>query len=410
MARIRQTFDDTMLDDVPDAVAQALAACPAFERIKPGARLAVTVGSRGIASLPAIVRAIVDALKSRGANPFIVPAMGSHGGATAEGQLTLVNDLGVTEESAGCPILSSMEVVKVGELEDGFPVYMDKYAYESDGVVVFNRIKPHNAFRARHESGLLKMLAIGLGKHYGAESTHTLGFGHMGSLIEEMSRKLLATNKIMLGVATIENAYDQTQEIVACGPEDMVQTDGEGLQRAFKNMPRLLFDKLDLLICDEIGKEFSGGGMDGNIIGRYSTPFITGGPDITRIVALRLSAKSHGNANGMGLADVIPESFLKDVDLFQVYTNSITSGATPSARTPMHLATEALAIKAGLKTGYAADTSQALVMRIPNTLHLGECFISEALLPLAVQTPGVTVLGEARPMAFDATGRLVDAY
>ncbi len=410
MARIRQTFDDTRLDDVPAAVRQALAGCPAYQRIQPGARLAVTVGSRGIASLGAIVRAIVDALKERGAEPFIVPAMGSHGGATAEGQLSLVNELGVTEESAGCPILSSMEVVQVGQLADGFPVYMDKYAYESDGVVIFNRIKPHNAFRSRHESGLLKMLAIGLGKHHGAESTHTLGFGHMGRLIEEVGGELLNTNKIVLGVATIENAYDKAKEIVACGPEDMVQVDREGLKRAFGNMPRLLFDKLDLLICDEIGKEFSGGGMDGNIIGRYSTPFINGDPDITRIVALGLSKRSHGYANGMGLADVVPESFVKDVDLFQVYTNSITSGATPSARTPMHLATEELAIKAGLKTGYASDTTKALVMRIPNTLHLGECFISEALLPLAEKTEGVTVLGEARPMNFDAAGKLIDQY
>lgn len=410
MTRIKQTFDDTRLDDVPAAVRQALAGCPAYQRVQPGARLAVTVGSRGIASQGAIVRAIVDALKERGADPFIVPAMGSHGGATAEGQLSLVNELGVTEESAGCPIRSSMEVVKVGQLPDGFPVYMDKYAYESDGVVIFNRIKPHNAFRSRHESGLLKMLAIGLGKHHGAESTHSMGFGHMGRLIEEVSGVLLKTGKIVLGVGTIENAYDKAKEIVACGPENIVDVDREGLKRAFDNMPRLLFDKLDLLICDEIGKEYSGGGMDGNIIGRYSTPFISGGPDITRIVALAVSKKSHGNANGMGLADVVPESFAKDVDLFQVYTNAITSGATPSARMPMHLATEELAIKAGLKTGYAPDGTQALVMRIPNTLHLGECFISEALLPLAAKTQGVTVLGDAKPMTFDAEGKLIDQY
>ena len=410
MVRIRQSFDDTRMTDVAGGVRKALHDCPAYHSIKPGAKLALTVGSRGIASLDVIVRAIVDALKERGAEPFIVPAMGSHGGATAEGQLELVNELGITEESAGCPIRSSMEVVQVGRLTDGFPVYMDKYAYEADGVVVYNRIKPHNAFRHRHESGIMKMLAIGLGKHHGAESTHSMGFGHMGRLIEEVGAALLATGKVVLGVGSIENAYDKVKEIVACGPNDFAMTDREGLKRASANMPRLLFDKMDLLICDAIGKEYSGGGMDGNIIGRYSTPFISGGPDITRVVALSLSPKSHGNATGMGLADVIPDSMVKDIDLFKVYTNCITSGATPSARIPMHLATEELAIKAGLKTGYEADTAQALVMRIPNTLHLGEAFISEAMLPIAMETKGVTILGDLKPMSFDAGGKLIDKY
>jgi len=410
MVRIRQSFDDTLMTDVAAGTRKALQNCPAYHAITPGAKLAVTVGSRGIASLGVIVRAIVDALKERGAKPFIVPAMGSHGGATAEGQLALVNALGVTEKNAGCPILSSMEVVQVAQLPDGFPVYMDKYAFEADGVVIFNRIKPHNAFRARHESGILKMLAIGLGKHHGAESTHTLGFGHMGRLIEEVGTALLTTGKVTLGIGSIENAYDKVKEIVVCGADDFITADREGLKRATANMPRLLFNKMDLLICDSIGKEYSGGGMDGNIIGRYSTPFITGGPDITRIVALGLSPKSHGNANGIGLADVIPDSMVKDVDLFQVYTNVITSGATPSARMPMHLATEELAIKAGLKTGYAADASQALVMRIPNTLHLGEVFISESMLSLANKTQGVTILSDPQPMSFNASGKLIDKY
>ncbi len=410
MVRIRQVFDDAKLEDVAGGVRAALAACPAYNAIRPGMKLALTVGSRGIASLPVIVRAIVDALKERGAEPFIVPAMGSHGVGTAEGQTEMLNELGVSEASAGCPIRSSMEVVEVGRLPDGFPVYMDKYAYNADGIVIFNRIKPHNAFRAKHESGLLKMLAIGLGKHMGAESSHMLGFGQLGRIIEEVSEVLLRTGKLTLGVGSIENAYDKVAEIVACGPEDFFRTDEEGLKRASANMPRLCVDKLDLLIVDAIGKEFSGGGMDGNITGRYSTPYISGGPTISKIVVLDLTDKSHGNASGMGLIDVIPKAMVGKIDLFKTYVNNITSKITASGRLPMHLDTEEMAIRCGLKTSDIGDYSGARVMRIQNTLHLGEAFISEALLPEVENHNGVRILGEPEPMRFDADGRLITPY
>jgi len=410
MVRIRQVFDDAKLENVAGGVRAALTACPAYNAIRPGMKLALTVGSRGIASLPVIVRAIVDALKERGAEPFIVPAMGSHGGGTAEGQQEMLNELGVSEESAGCPIHSSMDVVEVGRLSDGFPVYMDKYAYNADGIVIFNRIKPHNAFRAKHESGLLKMLAIGLGKHMGAESSHMMGFGHLARIIEEVSDALLKTGKLVLGVGSIENAYDKVAEIVACGPEDFFRVDAESLKRAAANMPRLCVDKLDLLIVDAIGKEFSGGGMDGNITGRYATQYISGGPTISKIVVLDLTDKSHGNATGMGLADVIPKAMVKKIDLFKTYVNNITAKVPVSGRLPMHLDTEEMVIRCGLKTCDATDYPNARVMRIQNTLHLGDAFISEALLPEVTNLKGVQILGKPEPMRFDANGRLITPY
>jgi hypothetical protein len=410
MARIRQSFNDAHVEDVPEAVRRALNACPAYAAVKPGMRLAVTVGSRGIASLPEIVATLVGALRARGAEPFIVPAMGSHGGGTAQGQTELLARLGVTESSAGCPIRSGMEVVRVGALADGFPVYMDRFAHEADGVVVFNRIKPHNAFRSRHESGLLKMLAIGLGKHKGAESSHSLGFGQLGRIIEEVSGVLLRTGKVVLGVGTIENAYDEVAEIAACGPPEMFDTDREGLKRAMANMPRLCVDRLDVLIVDMIGKEFSGGGMDGNIIGRYSTPYISGGPAVERVVALDLSDKSHGNGNGVGLADAVPKALVEKIDLPTTYINNITSKATPSGRIPITLDTEEAAIRCGLKTCSAPEGKKARVMRIPNTLHLDEAFVSEALLPEVGMLEHVTVLGEPGVMRFDASGKLAMPY
>jgi hypothetical protein len=410
MVRIRQVFDDAKLADVAAGVREALAACPAYNAVRPGMKLALTVGSRGVASLPVIVRAIVDALKERGAKPFIVPAMGSHGGGTAEGQREMLHELGVTENSAGCPIHSSMEVVEVGRLADGFPAYMDEYAYNADGVVVFNRIKPHNAFRARHESGLLKMLVIGLGKHKGAESAHMLGFGRMGLVLEEAGALLLKTGKPILGVGSIENAYDEVAEIVACGPEDFFRADEEGLKRASFNMPKLCVDTLDLLIVDAIGKEFSGGGMDGNITGRYPTPHISGGPVISKIVVLDLTDKSVGNAAGMGLADVIPKAMVGKIDLFKTYVNNITSKVTASGRLPLHLDTEEMVIRCGLKTSEAADYPNSRVMRIQNTLHLGEAFISEALSPELENRNDVQILGKPEPMSFGADGKLLDRY
>jgi len=410
MARIRQSFENAFIEDIHGAISRKFHSVPATRALLPGMKIAVTVGSRGIASLPEIVRSLVHLLHERGCKPFVVPAMGSHGGGTAEGQEALLAELGVSAGTVNCPVKSGMDVVQVGTLEDGFPVYMDRFAFEADGIVIFNRIKPHNAFRSRHESGLLKMLAIGLGKHKGAESSHGLGFGRLGGIIEEAADVLLRTGKIVLGVGSIENAYDMVSEIVLCGPQDIVSADREGLKLAKANMPRLCVDALDMLIVDMIGKEFSGGGMDGNITGRYSTSYITGGPSVERIVALDLSEKSHGNATGVGLADVVPRTLADKIDARIMYINNITAKAPASGRIPITMDTEETAIRCGVKISSAPDGKDARIMRIPNTLHIAEAFISEALLPEVGAMERVTILGKPEPMRFDAAGKLVMPY
>ena len=410
MVRIRQSFENSFIGDIHSAISRKFHSTPATQALLSGMKIAITVGSRGIASLPEIIRSLVHLLHERGCEPFVVPSMGSHGGGTAQGQEALLAELGVTAETVNCPVKSSMEVIQVGTLGDGFPVYMDKFAFEADGVVIFNRIKPHNAFRSRHESGLLKMLAIGLGKHKGAESSHSFGFGRLGGIIEEASDILLRTGKIVLGVGSIENAYDMVSAIVICGPQDMVSADREGLKLAKANMPRLCVDTLDMLIVDMIGKEFSGGGMDGNITGRYVTPYITGGPAVERIVALDLSEKSHGNAAGVGLADVVPRSLANKIDTRAMYINNITAKAPASGRIPITMATEEMAIRCGIKTSSVPDSKDARIMRIPNTLHIAEAFISEALLPEVGTMERVTILGRPEPMLFDATGKLIMPY
>ncbi|MDR1744612.1 MAG: DUF362 domain-containing protein, partial [Planctomycetota bacterium] len=260
VVRITQTFPAPKLPDPVASLRAAFAACPAAERIKPGQSIALTVGSRGIACLPELVRALVEAIALRGAKPFIVPAMGSHGGATGEGQKELIAGLGVTEESAGCPIRSGMEIVETGRLANGMPVSLDKDASEADGIIVFNRIKPHNSFRHAVESGLCKMLAIGLGKRQGAECCHSLGMTEIGPLIEAMAEAQLRNPRILMGIATLENAYDEIAEAAAFPAEELIAREKEAQIRAKANMPRLLLNPLDALVVDQSGKEFSGGG------------------------------------------------------------------------------------------------------------------------------------------------------
>lgn len=411
MVRLEQSFPDAAIPHAGSALRQAMERSPAMDTIQPGMRIALSVGSRGIDRLPELVRAMADTLRSKGALPFIVPAMGSHGGATAAGQLDILQRLGVTDESAGCPIYSSMETVQVGLLEDNVPVRMDVLAQEADGIVVFNRIKPHNAFRSKHESGLVKMLAIGLGKQSGADACHYLGFGHMGRLILEMAKVKLAQCPIVMGVGIIENAYDHLSHIVVTGRDDFIEQDAAGLVQAAAMMPRLPCDQLDLLIVDRIGKEFSGGGMDANITGRFPTRFITGGPDITTIVVLDLTEKSHGNANGIGLADVTTEALAARADRQSMYANALTSRVTTSARMPMIMPTEHAAIRAGAKVCCAPDAHRMRCLRIANTLHLNQVYASAALVPELTGLPHISLLDKTpRPMAFSSSGLLQDPW
>ena len=407
MVRVQQTFPAPRVNDVAETLRIELDKSGVLRRIKPGMKIAIAVGSRGVAEIPTIVRITVDALKQQGALPFIVPAMGSHGGATAEGQREVLANLGVTENSADCEIISSMEVVEIGRLNNGLPVYIDKYAYEADGIVVINRIKPHTAFRGVSESGLVKMITIGLGKQKGAESCHAYSFRYMGEHILAMAAISLARTSILFGVGTVENAYDQVAKIAVVPAEDILAADSQLLKEAKANMAKILFPQIDALVIDQIGKDISGDGMDPNITGRYPTPYASGGPEVSKIVVLDLTDKTHGNGNGMGTADFATRRLVGKVNFPMTYANGLTSTVVGPTHMPTVLESDYDAIRAAIKTCNARDLAKAKVVRIKNTLKLDEIMISESLLDLAKQTEGVTIIGEPEELQFDGEGNLL---
>ena len=409
MARVRQHFPAAPLSDAMTVLREQLRSPRISGRIGPGMRVAVAVGSRGMAEIPGIVRAVVDELKNRGAIPFIVPAMGSHGGATAQGQIDVLAGLGVTETSAGCPIRSSMDVVRLGTLENGLPVLLDRNAYEADGIVVINRVKAHNAFSGPVESGLCKMITIGLGKQKGAESCHVHGFRDMADVILEMTRAKLREERFLFAVGTVEDAYDRIAEIEAIPAEEILSADQRLLVNAKANMPRVLLQPLDVLIVDRLGKEFSGGGMDAHIVGRSSTPYVvTAAIAPARLAVLDITDCSHGNACGMGLADLTTGRLFQKIDFAVTYANILTSTATLSGKIPLIMANDRLAIQGAVKTCNAQDMNRVRMVRIPDTLHLEEIQVSEALLEEAAAREDMEVLSGPAEWAFDGEGNLTD--
>ena len=307
MFHAAQRFADTHIkrEEIEAAIFHEISRSGMALRIRPGMRVAITAGSRGIRNVDEITRSIAAFVKSRGAIPFIVPAMGSHGGATAEGQTELLAGYGITPDAMGCEILSSMETVLLGYSDLGKPVYMDKNAYEADGVILSCRLKPHNAFRGPVESGPCKMMTVGLGKQKGAEQVHADGMDIIAKNIPSMARVTLGTGKILFALPCLENAYDQTMMFEAIAPQDILRREEELLKIAFANMPSILVGAGDVLIVDCVGKNFSGTGVDPNITGTFSTPYASGGVDVQRTCFLNLSEESHGNSLGVGLASAI---------------------------------------------------------------------------------------------------------
>lgn len=404
MARVEQRFPDDQIGDARAAVRAAMLESPAMSQVSAGMRVAVAVGSRGIDRLPELVAGMVEALRQRKAQPFIVPAMGSHGGGEAEGQLRILANLGVTEASAGCPIAAGAETVVVGRLSDGSPVHMNAAAQAADGIVVFNRIKPHSAFRANHESGIIKMLAVGLGNQPGADTCHRLGFAHLGRFIHETALVKLEAAPVLMGVGVVENAYTRLAHIFVCSKDKFIAEDARYLALARTRMPALPTHNLDLLIVDAIGKEFSGGGMDAGVTGRHPTPFSSGGPEVGALVVLDLAGKVQHNAIGVGLADVTTERLFHKINRKNMYATALTARVATSARVPMIMPDARTAIQAGARLSCAENPATMRVMRIPNTLHIGHLYASPALLPELAKRPGVTVLDEPAPMTFDAAG------
>lgn len=379
--RARQEFEATKIDDVAGAVRSQILNCPATNRIRPGQNIAIAVGSRGIRNIDLIVKTLVDCVIERGAHPFIVPSMGSHGGATAAGQEQVLAGYGITAGAMGVPVKSSMEVVAIGSTEEGIPVYFDAIAFQSDGVIPVARIKPHTDFRGIVESGLCKMLTIGLGKHVGCSRLHKEGFDRFAKIIPEAAAVVLAKAPILFGLAMVENAYDETTRIEAVPANEFLSKEPQLLELAKRNMPRILVDELDVLILDEIGKDVSGAGMDPNITGRTTKGALEGfhGPLIKRIVICDISNASHGNAIGVGLADFVLSKLVEKVDSEATFANAIASGNPEAARIPIHFDTIDEAVAAALSCSRGASLDAPRIVRAKNTLHLSELWVSEAI-------------------------------
>ncbi len=375
--------------------------------IRPGARIAVGVGSRGVDKLPEIVKALVDGLRSLGAEPFIVPAMGSHGGATAEGQTQILAHLGVTEAAVGAPIVSDMTTVVVGTAPDGTSVRLDKHAVGADGIVFVARVKPHTAFHSTYESGLAKMIAIGLGKQEGAAACHARGFGEMGRMVPALAAVAMAKAPILFGVAVVENAFDKAFHIEVVAAARILSDEPALLETARGAMPRIPFDDIDVLIVDEIGKNISGDGADPNITGRYPTPFASGKPDVNKMVVLDLTAASSGNANGVGMFDYTTVRLARKMDLGQTYPNPLTSTVPGPVALPMILPNDRLALAAALLTCYVVGR-EPRVVRLTNTLTLGAFMVSPGLLGDVAEQPALGVVSPAAVLPFDADGDLTD--
>jgi hypothetical protein len=411
MYRIRQKLDPPVVPDVAAAVRTEIGTLDLRGRLKPGGRVAVTGGSRGVADIASILRATCDSLKELGAKPFIVPAMGSHGGATAEGQLAVLARYGVTPGSMGVPILSSMETVEIGRMSWGLPVLVDRHASEADHIVLVNRVKPHTNFRCHVESGLLKMLVIGLGKHQGALLAHRAAVDvGLDRMVPEVGRFSLGKLPILFGLGTVENARHQTGLVRAMLPEEMEQGEAQMLQEAWRLLGRIPFDFLHLLVVDEIGKEISGTGMDPNVIGRMYFPpnEEPKGPRYIRILVRDLTKKTAGNAVGMGLADFGTRRLANKVNFHYTYTNALTGLSPMRSKMPIIFETDRDAIQGALKTIGLTEPPDAKVARIRNTLAVEYLQASEALLPEIKGRSDLEIVDGPWEFRFSEAGDLVD--
>ena len=407
VARIRQTFSNEQLRDIPKEICKTLKRPGTLDRIQAGEKVAISVGSRGIDNLPIIVHTLVTEIHRRGAEVIIIPAMGSHGGATAEGQREILLRLGIVPEGVGAEIVSSLDVNMIGVLADGIPVYLSKDALETDHIVLLNRIKPHTAFRGPIESGLVKMLTIGLGKQKGAEVCHARGFEYMAQTLVEMGSLLLEKSKVTFGLGIVENAYDQTYSITAIPAELLMEEEPKLLKQAKSLMPSLPINQLDVLVIDEIGKDISGDGMDPNITGRYPTPYAHGGPEVAKMALLDLTERSHGNANGIGTADFVTSRLVGKMDLEQTYPNALTSTVTGPVKIPLTLGSDFDVIRAAVKTCNAKNPNMIRLVRIKNTLRIGEFWASEAVVKELFEREDELEIEELEEFNFNQQGNLV---
>ena len=410
MVRLRQRFERPRVEDVAAAVLEALHRLDLGRVIRPGQTVALTAGSRGIAHIPVVLRAVVRGLRDLGARPFLVPAMGSHGGGTAEGQRQVLESYGITEASVGAPIRSAMEVVSLGTTTEGFPVVLDRHAAEADHVGVVARIKPHTSYHGPVESGLLKMMMIGLGKHAGALTYHRLLLEHpYDRVVRSVGQLMRAKGRIAFGLGLVENAYDETALVEAALPGDFEPVEERLLALARDWLPRLPWRQADLLIVDEIGKEISGSGLDTNVVGRkraFPGEEPEGQPRMRFIFVRGLSAHTHGNAAGIGLADFTTTRLVRAMNYPATVLNCLTSGYPEAAKLPVHFASDREVIDAALSILGTRAPQEARIVHIRNTLAVEEVEVSEPCLEQAGRQTDFTIEGGPYELTFDAQGNL----
>ncbi len=412
MFRVRQHFESPRVEDIEGETTSELASLQLEKRIKPGESVAITVGSRGIMNIDRITKAIVDHMKQLGAKPFIVPAMGSHGGGTAEGQQKIVEGYGITEAFVGCPIRATMDTVTICETAEGFPVHFDRYAYEADHVVVSGRVKPHTNFVGDIESGLMKMMLIGLGKHAGAKIYHRAILDYsFGQIVRSVANRVLEQCGIVAGVGIVENAYDQTAKIKAVAPEEFELREKELLKQAKQWMPRLPFDRVGLLILDQIGKNISGSGLDTNIVGRKFSDHKAAEdefPKVSRIMIRDLTDETKGNAAGLGIAEFCSRRVVEKTNMHITKINCLTGGHPSGAMIPVNYDTEREVLESALSTVGLAEPQDTKILWIRNTLHLAEVECSLPYLHEARQRDDLEILTEPREIQFNSDGDIVD--
>ena len=410
IATVTQRFDPQHVENIESTLLSEFQQKRGLLEGASGRRVAVCAGSRGISQLSDIIRILVRELKKAGADPFIVPAMGSHGGGTPEGQTQILSDYGITESNVGAPLFASMDVVEISPTVDGVPVHVDRAAFESDGIILVNRVKPHTDFKGKAESGLMKLAAVGLGNIEGATNlhrfTHSLGYER---LIITKARSIIETGKVLMGLAIVENAYHQPAHFELIPSEEIVEREQQLLLRAKDLMPSLPASQIDLLIIDRIGKNISGTGLDPNITGRWfgSNSLWQDTPDVHRIAVLDLSRETHGNAVGIGLADFCTQRVVDKIDRDMTYLNVLTAHFTVPGRIPIYFSTDRETIRrALLSIGGRSGPADKRVIRIHDTLSLNTLEASESMLKELSNHPNTGRIGDLRPLTFDGEGVL----
>ena len=410
MYRILQTFNKNKINNIPEIISKEFKKINLSQKIKHGMKIGITVGSRGINNVLLIIKTIIHEVQKRKGVPFILPAMGSHGDANIEGQRKILASYGITEESTGVPIKATMEVIELAKLENGLPVYFDKYAFQADGIIVVNRIKVHTVYKAEIESGLCKMLSVGLGNHKGATEVHSLGPKGISDNVIKFTQVILKKAPILCGVGIVENAYDDTAKIKATLPEDFYKVDKELLKECKANSLALPVSNIDILILEEIGKNISGAGMDTNVTGGVKA-YKEGEynpPRIKKIIILDLTSESHGNALGVGIADIITKKLYKKIDFEVTYKNVITCGYLDRAKIPIIADTDEEAIKIALRTSYNLPGVKPSIIIIRNTLKLDDMFVSEIIWEKIKNQKNISTISISKrnKLTFDNIGNL----